>query len=63
MEILQMPMLALQERMEQELESNIALEQAEPDTRGHAPDTSGERCLLLKPKRKPMRASATSGGN
>jgi RNA polymerase sigma-54 factor len=31
MEILQMPMLALQERIEQELESNIALEQAEPD--------------------------------
>jgi RNA polymerase sigma-54 factor len=31
MEILQMPMLALQERIEQELESNIALEQVEPD--------------------------------
>lgn len=30
MEILQMPMMALQERIEQELESNIALEQAEP---------------------------------
>ncbi|MEM7230449.1 MAG: hypothetical protein AAF432_16745 [Planctomycetota bacterium] len=30
MEILQMPMLALQERIEQELESNIALEQVEP---------------------------------
>ncbi len=32
MEILQMPMLALQERIEQELESNIALEQLEPGT-------------------------------
>jgi RNA polymerase sigma-54 factor len=31
MEILQMPMLALQERIEQELESNIALEQVEPE--------------------------------
>jgi RNA polymerase sigma-54 factor len=30
MEILQMPMLALQERIEQELEANIALEQVEP---------------------------------
>ena len=30
MEILQMPMMALQERIEQELESNIALEQVEP---------------------------------
>lgn len=30
MEILQLPMLALQERIEQELESNIALEQIEP---------------------------------
>ena len=31
MEILQMPMLALQERIEQELESNIALELVEPE--------------------------------
>lgn len=30
MEILQMPMLALQERIEQELESNVALEHVEP---------------------------------
>ncbi len=30
MEILQLPMLALQERIEQELESNVALEQVEP---------------------------------
>ena len=30
MEILQMPMMALQERIEQELESNIALERIEP---------------------------------
>jgi len=30
MEILQMPMMALQERIEQELEANIALEQVEP---------------------------------
>jgi RNA polymerase sigma-54 factor len=30
MEILQMPMMALQERIEQELESNIALEQLDP---------------------------------
>ncbi|MCP3904850.1 MAG: RNA polymerase factor sigma-54 [Planctomycetes bacterium] len=30
MEILQMPMLALQERIDQELEANIALEQVEP---------------------------------
>jgi RNA polymerase sigma-54 factor len=32
MEILQMPMMALQERIEQELESNVALELAEPGT-------------------------------
>src|SRR6188508_429893 len=38
MEILQMPMLALQERIEQELESNIALEQIEPGADG-ATDT------------------------
>ncbi|MHC4414537.1 MAG: RNA polymerase factor sigma-54 [Planctomycetota bacterium] len=31
MEILQMPMLALQERVEQELESNVALELVEPE--------------------------------
>ena len=30
MEILQMPLMALQERIDQELESNIALEQIEP---------------------------------
>jgi RNA polymerase sigma-54 factor len=37
MEILQMPMMALQERIEQELESNIALEQVEPGS-----DTTAE---------------------
>ncbi len=31
MEVLQMPMLALQERVDQELESNIALEIVEPN--------------------------------
>ncbi|MCI0363778.1 MAG: RNA polymerase factor sigma-54 [Phycisphaerales bacterium] len=36
MEILQMPMMALQERIDQELESNIALEQAEPGGEGGA---------------------------
>lgn len=36
MEILQLPMLALQERIEQELESNIALELAEPTLDGEA---------------------------
>ncbi len=39
MEILQLPMLALQERIEQELESNIALELVEPGS-------DGERDLL-----------------
>src|SRR5688572_21576703 len=34
MEILQMPMMALQERIEQELESNVALEQVEPGLDG-----------------------------
>ena len=33
MEILQMPMMALQERIDQELESNIALEQVENGNR------------------------------
>jgi RNA polymerase sigma-54 factor len=37
MEILQLPMMALQERIEQELESNIALEQVEPEAEG-SPD-------------------------
>lgn len=37
MEILQMPMMALQERIEQELESNIALEQVEPTGEPDAP--------------------------
>ncbi len=36
MEILQMPMMALQERIEQELESNVALEQLEPGADGSA---------------------------
>jgi RNA polymerase sigma-54 factor len=58
MEILQMPMLALQERIEQELESNIALEQADPGTEsgdGEAPGATdagadgalGERELVV----------------
>src|SRR5262245_15793817 len=34
MEFLQLPMMALQERIEQELESNIALEQVEPGSDG-----------------------------
>jgi RNA polymerase sigma-54 factor len=38
MEILQMSALALQERIEQELESNIALEQLEPGVRQDTPD-------------------------
>src|SRR5262245_38257761 len=41
MEILQMPMLALQERIEQELESNIALEQVEPGGETAAEDIGG----------------------
>lgn len=36
MEILQMPMMELQERIEQELESNVALEQVEPGAEGMA---------------------------
>jgi RNA polymerase sigma-54 factor len=39
MEILQLPMLALQERIEQELESNVALELVEP---GSEPGLDGE---------------------
>ena len=31
MEVLQMPLAQLQERVEQELERNVALEQVEPD--------------------------------
>jgi RNA polymerase sigma-54 factor len=43
MEILQLPMLALQERIEQELESNIALEQVEPEDDGElSPTLDGE---------------------
>ena len=46
MEILQMPMMALQERIEQELESNVALEQIEPGADGatdiDAPHTETE---------------------
>ena len=45
MEILQMPLLALQERVDQELESNIALEVAEPEsTESETPatDATGE---------------------
>ncbi len=43
MEILQMPMAALQERIEQELESNIALEQMEPDADDAVTPTSDEQ--------------------
>ncbi len=58
MEILQMPMLALQERIEQELESNVALEQVEPGAETETEDgpqveprdgeeTAGERELVV----------------
>ena len=57
MEILQMPMLALQERIEQELEENIALEQVELDAEAEEPspeqtedragDTVEERELVV----------------
>ena len=39
MEILQMPMLALQERIDQELESNVALEIVEPQAEDGEPET------------------------
>ena len=42
MEILQMPMLALQERVDQELESNVALEQVEPRSEDDAASADGE---------------------
>lgn len=42
MEILQMPMLALQERIDQELESNIALEQIEHEADSDAPSTTDD---------------------
>jgi RNA polymerase sigma-54 factor len=42
MEILQMPMLALQERIEQELESNVVLEQIEPGLDQEAAKDDGD---------------------
>ena len=42
MEILQMPMMVLQERIEQELESNIALEQVEPGAESETDNASSE---------------------
>ncbi len=42
MEILQMPMMALQERIEQELEANIALEQVEPGVEAETPSDKVE---------------------
>ncbi len=53
MEILQLPMLALEERIEQELESNITLETAEPGSEGppedgarvEAPESTGDESL------------------
>ena len=42
MEILQMPLMALQERIEQELESNIALEQVEPGADADAVEGGGD---------------------
>ncbi|MDG2201113.1 MAG: RNA polymerase factor sigma-54 [Phycisphaerales bacterium] len=42
MEILQMPLLALQERVDQELESNIALDIAEGDGSGEVPEEGTE---------------------
>ncbi|MHC5023435.1 MAG: RNA polymerase factor sigma-54 [Planctomycetota bacterium] len=57
MEILQMPMLALQERIEQELESNVVLEQVEPgldqeavkdeEEASNREETMGERELVV----------------
>lgn len=43
MEILQMPMMALQERIEQELESNVALEQVDPGNEPAGSESDGER--------------------
>jgi RNA polymerase sigma-54 factor len=43
MEILQMPMIALQERIEQELESNVALELVEPGALAAPEDEEEER--------------------
>lgn len=47
MEILQMPLAALEERIEQELESNVTLEPAEPGAEG---DTAGEQAAAAAPE-------------
>ncbi len=51
MEILQMPMLALQERVDQELVSNVALELVEPRDEDDAPSAEGEDERLAERER------------
>ncbi len=45
MEILQMPLAALQERIDQELESNVALEQADPSGEAEGDDWSDDDAI------------------
>jgi RNA polymerase sigma-54 factor len=62
MEILQMPMLALQERIDQELEANIALEQVEPgqDQERATPEADDDR-LAERLDSKELKVGEESG--
>jgi RNA polymerase sigma-54 factor len=53
MEVLQMPLAQLQERVEQELERNVALEQVEPQS-GDAPPVSSEDPPEDEPVERPL---------
>ncbi|MCE2875183.1 MAG: hypothetical protein LW625_06050, partial [Planctomycetaceae bacterium] len=56
MEVLQMPLAQLQERVEQELERNVALEQVEPDASQVAQPTSED-----PPEEEPVERPLTVG--
>ena len=59
MEVLQMPLAQLQERVEQELERNVALELAEPDA-GQAPSPNSEDPPDEEPVERPLQVGETA---
>lgn len=59
MEVLQMPLAQLQERVEQELERNVALELMEPDA-SQAPASSAEDPPDEEPSERPLQVGETA---
>lgn len=62
MEILQMPLAELQERIEQELEGNATLERAEPDADEQGLDVAPAAEAAVEDRDRPMRVDEETGG-